>query len=107
MQIYDEIIHYIIKVKAELGLFSMKISVNLRKWGNSVGLRIPATVLNSLDLAPDSQVNLTIESDRLIVEKSTELPTLNEILNSIPEDFRYPEDISDFVASESVGDELI
>ena len=85
----------------------MKIGVELKKWGNSVGLRIPASILNSLNLAENTQVNLTVEGDRLIVEKNNPLPTLDDILDSIPADFDYPEDVQDFVSSEAVGEELL
>ena len=85
----------------------MKIGIELKKWGNSVGLRIPAGILNSLDLTENTKVNLIVEGDRLIIEKQKSLPTLDEILDSIPEDFDYPADIAEFVGSKAVGDELL
>lgn len=85
----------------------MKIGIELKKWGNSVGLRIPAGILNSLDLAENTKVNLTVEGDKLIIAKQKSLPTLDEILESIPEDFDYPEDIAEFVDSKAIGDELL
>ena len=39
----------------------------LRKWGNSIGLRIPAGLLAELQLAENSAVDLTVEDGRLIV----------------------------------------
>ncbi|MGK7948336.1 MAG: AbrB/MazE/SpoVT family DNA-binding domain-containing protein [Xenococcaceae cyanobacterium] len=85
----------------------MKIGVVLRKWGNSVGLRIPAQILESLDLEENSQVTLEVRENRLIIEKDNPLPNLDEILDSIPDDFDYPEDISEFVDSQVVGEELL
>ena len=85
----------------------MKIGVALRKWGNSVGLRIPAQILESLDLEENSQVTLEVRENRLIIEKDKPLPNLDEILASIPDDFDYPEDISEFVDSQAVGEELV
>ncbi len=85
----------------------MKIGVALRKWGNSVGLRIPAQILESLDLEENSQVTLEVRENRLIIEKDNPLPNLDEILDSIPDDFDYPEDISEFVDSQVVGEELL
>lgn len=85
----------------------MKIGVALRKWGNSVGLRIPAQILESLDLEENSQVTLEVRENRLIIEKNNHLPNLDEILDSIPDDFDYPEDISEFVDSQVVGEELL
>ena len=85
----------------------MKISVELRKWGNSVGLRIPAQILDSLNLEENSQVNLEVKGERLIVNKNNPLPNLDEILDSIPNDFEYPQDVRDFSNSASLGEELI
>ncbi len=83
----------------------MKIQVELKKWGNSLGLRIPYQIAHNLKIAENSKVNLEIEGDRLIIEKT--MPDLDEILDSIPEGFEYPEDIADFVESESAGEEGI
>ncbi|MGK7898381.1 MAG: hypothetical protein AB4372_33400 [Xenococcus sp. (in: cyanobacteria)] len=44
---------------------------------------------------------------RLIIEQDKTLPTLHEILDSIPEDYRHPEDLQDFLQSEPQGRELI
>ncbi len=85
----------------------MKIGVELRKWGNSIGLRIPVQIMDNLNLVENTKVNLTVEGNRLIIEKDNPLPSLDEIIDSIPENFDYPEDIADFVAGASLGDELI
>ena len=85
----------------------MKIPVELRKWGNSVGLRIPSQILDSLNLEENSQVNLEVKGDRLIINKSNSLPNLDEILDSIPDDFEYPQDVQDFSNSASLGEETI
>ena len=85
----------------------MKIQVELKKWGNSLGLRIPYQIVDSLDITENSKVNLEIEGNRLIIEKETEKPNLDAILDSIPEDFEYPNDIAEFTNSEPVGNELL
>jgi len=41
------------------------------------------------------------------MEKETEKPNLDAILDSIPEDFQYPNDIVEFIDSEPVGNELL
>lgn len=85
----------------------MKIQVQLRKWGNSLGLRIPYQIAENLEITENTQVSLIVEGDCLIVKKEHPLPNLDEILDSIPNDFEYPEDVADFVHSESIGNELI
>jgi antitoxin MazE len=85
----------------------MKIQVKLRKWGNSLGLRIPCQIAENLEVTENSKVSLVVEGDCLIVKKENSQPNLDEILDSIPDNFEYLEDIADFVNSESVGNELI
>lgn len=86
---------------------SMKIQVELKKWGNSLGLRIPYQIANNLKIVENSKVSLIMEGDRLIMEKENPAPSLDDILDSIPDDFEYPKDIVDFVNSEPVGKEFI
>ena len=83
------------------------MEVELRKWGNSIGLRIPSKVATSWGVDENSVVELTEEGDKLIISKKQTVPTLDEILDSIPEEFEYPEDVAEFVGSEPVGDELL
>ncbi len=85
----------------------MNIQVEIKKWGNSLGLRIPYQIANSFNIAENSQVKLTIEHDCLIIEKVNNQPDLDEILDSIPDDFEYPDDIAEFVNNQSVGQEFI
>lgn len=86
----------------------MKIQAELKKWGNSLGLRIPYQIANSLKIAENSKDRLIVEKDRLIVEKENPALSLDDILDSIPDDFEYPKDIAaDFVNSEPVGKEFI
>jgi antitoxin MazE len=81
------------------------MEVELRKWGNSLGLRIPHKLAQSWGLDENSVVELIEGEDQLILKKK-EL-TLEEILASIPEGFEYPGDLADFVEGEPKGDELL
>jgi antitoxin MazE len=83
------------------------MEVELRKWGNSIGLRIPSKVAQSWGIDEKSVVELTESGDKLIISKKQTLPTLDEMLASIPEDFEYPDDVADFVGSKPVGDEIL
>jgi antitoxin MazE len=85
----------------------MKIQVELKKWGNSLGLRIPFQIADNLQITENSKVSLVIEENRLIVEKENLAPSLDEILASIPDDFEYPEDIQEFANSDTVGREIL
>ncbi len=82
------------------------MKVKLRKWGNSLGLRIPAKIAQSIGLEESSTVELIQSGKSLIINKKEDI-ALDELLTSIPDDFEYPEDVRDFVESAGVGEELI
>ena len=82
------------------------MEVKLRKWGNSLGLRIPAKIAQSIGLNESSTVEIIQSGESLIVKKKEDI-ALDELLASIPDDFEYPEDVRDFVESGCQGEELI
>ena len=82
------------------------MKVELRKWGNSLGLRIPAKIAQSIGLNENSTVELIQSGESLIIKKK-EAIDLDKLLESIPDDFEYPEDVRDFVESGCEGEELI
>ncbi len=83
------------------------MDIELRKWGNSIGFRIPSKIVESFGLDENSVVELIESNDTLVIKKKQNISTLDEILSSIPHDFQYPDDITDFVESEATGREAI
>ncbi|MHC1743174.1 MAG: AbrB/MazE/SpoVT family DNA-binding domain-containing protein [Syntrophobacteraceae bacterium] len=76
----------------------------LRKWGNSVGLRIPSGLLAELDLSVSSTVDLLVEDGRLIVVPRREKVwkySIEQLLSGVTEENMHPE--TDW--SGPVGDE--
>lgn len=83
------------------------MEIELKKWGNSLGLRIPYKVAESFGIAENSIIELIESENALIITKKKKVSNLDELLDSIPQDFEYPNDIIDFVESEATGRELI
>ncbi|MDJ0658394.1 MAG: AbrB/MazE/SpoVT family DNA-binding domain-containing protein [Crocosphaera sp.] len=83
------------------------MEIELKKWGNSLGLRIPHKVAESFGIEENSIIELTESENALIITKKRKIYNLDELLDSIPQGFTYPDDIIDFVESESTGCELI
>jgi antitoxin MazE len=83
------------------------MEIELKKWGNSLGLRIPHKVAESFGIEENSVIELTESENTLIITKKRKVLNLDELLASIPPDFEYPDDIIDFVESETQGRELI
>ena len=44
------------------------MQVVLNKWGNSVGLRMPNSILQELGIKPGHQVSIKVESGKAIIE---------------------------------------
>lgn len=83
------------------------MKIQLRKWANSIGFRIPHAIAERFGIDENSVLELTESGDKLVITKNKKVPTLDELLSSIPEDFEYPNDILDFVESEPLGREII
>jgi antitoxin MazE len=83
------------------------MDIQLKKWGNSLGLRIPHQLASSLGLDETSTIELLEVDSVLTIRKKQPPITLEALLASIPEDFEYPSDVQDFVDSPLMGQELI
>ncbi len=83
------------------------MEIELKKWGNSIGLRIPHQIAKSLKLNEQSIVELKEEDNTLIIRKKEKSLTLDQLLESIPSNFSYPDDVEDFINSQPEGQELI
>lgn len=82
------------------------MEIKLKKWGNSIGLRIPYTVAQNLGIDENSTLKLSESENSLILTKKQEIE-LDDLIDSIPDGFSYPEDVADFVSSEPQGKELV
>ena len=68
------------------------METRIRKWGNSLALRIPQTLARQLDLQPDSQVRLTIRGKGLAVQPMRRPPVrLEALLEGVTESNRHEE----------------
>ena len=57
------------------------MTVNIQKWGNSQGIRIPKHMLDSLAWSPDETVDISIEDGKIIIERfrRTERKNIKEL----------------------------
>lgn len=47
------------------------MTVNIQKWGNSQGIRIPKYILNELAWSDDEIVDVSIEGGKIVIERIT------------------------------------
>jgi len=65
---------------------------HVRKWGNSLALRIPAALSDALGLKEDDAVEMREEGGRLVIEKkNARHPTLEELLAGVTPENIHPE----------------
>jgi len=83
------------------------MDIHLKRWGNNIGIPIPQKIAESFGINENSIIELIETKDALIINKKQKVSTLDELLTSIPENFQYPDDISDFVESQALGQEII
>ena len=68
--------------------------MRVARWGNSLGIRIPASVVQALELSEGDEVELRVEHGRsLVVSRAPDDEALFERLramrDSLPEDFTF------------------
>ncbi|MBW4017125.1 AbrB/MazE/SpoVT family DNA-binding domain-containing protein [Moraxella osloensis] len=80
------------------------MQVTMRKWGNSIGVRIPAVILTELNLSAEKKVDVRAEAGRIIIEPIIDSQeTLEQLLGQITPDNVHSE--IDF--GQPVGKELL
>ena len=80
------------------------MQVTMRKWGNSIGVRIPAVILTELNLSAEKKVDVRAEAGRIIIEPIIDSQeTLEQLLGQITQDNVHSE--IDF--GQPVGKELL
>ncbi|WP_269494924.1 AbrB/MazE/SpoVT family DNA-binding domain-containing protein [Castellaniella sp. S9] len=64
----------------------------VKKWGNSAAVRIPASMLKTLRLGPDSLVDIRLERNHIVIEpiRSQEY-VLSQLLGGIKPRNLHPE----------------
>ncbi len=67
--------------------------VKFAKWGNSIGVRIPAAFAAEIGAAENTIAELSVEGRRLVLEPVTKLPVydLDELVAKITDENRHHE----------------
>ncbi|ODN69059.1 AbrB/MazE/SpoVT family DNA-binding domain-containing protein [Methylobrevis pamukkalensis] len=82
-------------------------TTNLRKVGGSVMLAVPPALLDVLDLSAGSQVGLSVDQGRLVVEPQPRPRyTLDDLLAQCDPAAEMSDEDRDWLGLEATGDEL-
>ena len=57
------------------------MKVLLKRWGNSLGFRIPKVIVDSIGLKPDEAIDIDASQDGFIVKKARKRYVLKELLS--------------------------
>lgn len=64
----------------------------IKKWGNSLALRIPSTLAREMHLSPGSLVEMTIVTGKIIIKPEGQSNiSLSKMLKDIAKNNRHPE----------------
>jgi antitoxin MazE len=72
----------------------MRCSMQVAKWGNSLAVRLPATVVEALELKPGDDIQIHVHGDRsFAIEKAPSaldlLARLRKFRGRLPADFKF------------------
>ena len=72
------------------------METRLQKWGNSVGIRIPNSIIKSQNLKPDDILEIIEEKDKIILKKKSNPFILSERIEqyngkNLAKDFEWDE----------------
>ena len=64
------------------------MTIQIKKWGNSSAVRIPADVLSAAKMSVEDRVTVREEGGKIILESAMKRPryTLEELVDSITDD---------------------
>jgi antitoxin MazE len=75
----------------------------VKKWGNSASVRIPAAILDAVHVSIDQDVDIRAENGRIVIEPLRKQLTLQSLLSQVTPDNLHGE--VDF--GSSVGSEIL
>jgi antitoxin MazE len=75
----------------------------VKKWGNSASVRIPAAILDTVHISIDQDVDIRAENGRIVIEPLRKQLTLESLLSQVTPDNLHGE--VDF--GSSVGSEIL
>jgi len=67
----------------------MLMEVHLKRWGNSLGLRIPKGIADAAGLKAEDTVTIDTSQDGLIVKKARRKYVLAELLSQVTPENRH------------------
>jgi antitoxin MazE len=77
------------------------MSVKIQKWGNSLGVRIPKTVMEKVNLKENSEVEIESKNGTIVIFPATKKYSLDDLIDQITKS-----NLHSVEAFKSEGDEV-
>ena len=82
------------------------MELSVLKWGNSAGLRLPATLLKQVDASIGSTFDVTVTKNGVLLKPKRRVSyKLSDLLKQCKQNQPLPQDLLDWEKSEPVGNE--
>lgn len=56
---------------------------NVKRWGNSLAIRLPKAIATELDLQDDAEVNVTVEDGKIVISRTQRKYALDSLVAGI------------------------
>ncbi len=80
----------------------IKMTTTIQKWGNSQGIRIPKSILNTVHWSENEEITIVVKDEKIIIEKTKNRKNIKELFKDYKGDYK-PNEID---WGEPVGDEI-
>ena len=80
------------------------MTTTIRKWGNSQGIRIPKSILDSVNWSENEKIQIMIENGKLILEKAKDNKRKN--IKELFKDYKGDYKSEEIDWGEPQGDEI-
>lgn len=68
------------------------MTTTLQKWGNSQGVRIPKTLLDTVNWSEDEQISIVVENGKIVMEKAKgKRKNIKELFENYDEEYEPAE----------------
>jgi len=69
------------------------MTISFKKWGNSIGLIIPKTLVEKYNIKLDKEYDIIEQEDGFTFKEKTGQPTIDELLEGMDRNSRYEEEV--------------
>ena len=78
------------------------MTTTIQKWGNSQGIRIPKSILDTINWTENEEIIILIKDEKIVIEKAKKRKNIKELFK----DYKGKYEPTEIDWGEPVGDEI-